>query len=178
MRGLLVEEDVFRVRYRCLADVSRWEGGEAVRLRVYLDTSVISAYFDERRPERRTDTLVFWQSLDHFDVYISELTEAELRETTDEALRQQMLALVRPFSLLPIDDEMHRLSREYLGRRVFSAATLTDALHVACAVISRQDVLVSWNFRHLVNRRRRALINQVNIALGYPTIEIVAPPEL
>lgn len=89
-----------------------------------------------------------------------------------------MLALVRPFSLLPIDDEMHRLSREYMGCRVFSVATFNDALHVACAVISRQDVLVSWNFRHLVNRRRRALINQVNIALGYPTIEIVAPPEL
>lgn len=55
---------------------------------------------------------------------------------------------------------------------------LEDALHVTVAVVSRQDVLVSWNFRHLVNRRRRALINEVNILLGFPTIEIVAPPEL
>ena len=53
-----------------------------------------------------------------------------------------------------------------------------DALHVAAAVLTRQDVLLSWNFKHLVNRRRRAQINEENISLGLPTIEIVAPPEI
>ena len=53
-----------------------------------------------------------------------------------------------------------------------------DALHVAIAVATRQDILVSWNFRHLVNRRRRALVNEVNILTGYPSIEILAPPEV
>ena len=55
---------------------------------------------------------------------------------------------------------------------------LDDAIHVAVAVLSRRDVLVSWNFRHLVNRLRRALVNEVNILAGHPTIEIVAPPEV
>jgi hypothetical protein len=41
-------------------------------------------------------------------------------------------------------------------------------LHVAACVLTLQDILVSWNFRHLVNRRRRALINEVNIARGLP----------
>jgi hypothetical protein len=53
-----------------------------------------------------------------------------------------------------------------------------DALHVAIAVAARQDILVRWNFRHLVNRRRRALVNEVNIVAGYPSIEILAPPEV
>jgi glycogen operon protein len=44
------------------------------------------------------------------------------------------------------------------------------AVHVAAAVLTRQDVLVSWNFRHLVNRRRRAQVNEVNISLGLPMI--------
>jgi hypothetical protein len=39
-------------------------------------------------------------------------------------------------------------------------------------------MLVSWNFRHLVNRRRRALINEANVLSGHPTIEILAPPEV
>jgi hypothetical protein len=39
-------------------------------------------------------------------------------------------------------------------------------------------ILVSWNFRHLVNRRRRALINEVNALMGHPGIEILAPPEV
>jgi hypothetical protein len=43
--------------------------------------------------------------------------------------------------------------------------------------MTRQDVLLSWNFRHLVNRRRRALINQVNISLDLPVIEIISPLE-
>jgi len=49
---------------------------------------------------------------------------------------------------------------------------------VAIAVAARQDILVSWNFRHLVNRRRRALVNEVNVLAGYPSIEILAPPEV
>ena len=49
---------------------------------------------------------------------------------------------------------------------------------MAAAVLTRQDVLLSWNFKHLVNRRRRAQINEENISLGLPTIEIVAPPEI
>jgi len=70
------------------------------------------------------------------------------------------------------------LAQEYVRRGVFSPATAVDALHVAVAVAARQDILVSWNFRHLVNRRRRALINEVNVLTGYPAIEILAPPEV
>ena len=55
---------------------------------------------------------------------------------------------------------------------------LNDALHVAAAVLHRQDILLSWNFKHLVNRRRRARVNDINISLGLPTLEILAPPEL
>ena len=53
-----------------------------------------------------------------------------------------------------------------------------DALHVAAAVATRQDILLSWNFRHLVNRRRRAMINDLNVAEGLPGIEIMVPPEI
>jgi hypothetical protein len=55
---------------------------------------------------------------------------------------------------------------------------MDDALHVAAAVLGRYDVLVSWNFRHLVNRRRRAALNSLNTSWGLPAIEIIAPAEL
>jgi hypothetical protein len=73
---------------------------------------------------------------------------------------------------------MRKLAASYLDAGTFTAATYNDALHVAVAVLMHQDVLLSWNFKHLVNRRRRAQINEKNISLGLPTIEIVAPPEL
>jgi len=148
-----------------------------MRMRIYLDTSVVSAHVDDRLPERRRATVDFWSRLAEYDVAISELTLAEIRATADTALRREMEELVRPFEVLPVEDESRRLAQEYVRRGVFSPATIEDALHVAVAVASRRDILVSWNFRHLVNRRRRALINEVNILAGYPTIEIIAPPE-
>ena len=149
-----------------------------MRLRLYLDTSVISAYMDDRMPERRWATLEFWGRLREFDVSISELTVTEVRATGAVGPRRQMEELIAPFEVLPVGEEDRALAREYVRRGVFSPATMDDALHVAVAVVSRRDLLVSWNFRHLVNRRRRALVNEVSISLGYPTIEIIAPPEL
>lgn len=149
-----------------------------MRLRLYLDTSVISAHVDERLPERRRATLEFWERLAGYDVAISELTLTEARATGDAALRERMLALLAGCRVLPIEEEARNLAREYVRRGVFSPATAMDALHVAIAVASRQDILVSWNFRHLVNRRRRALVNEVNVLTGYPPIEILAPPEV
>lgn len=113
-----------------------------------------------------------------FEVSISDLTAVELRETADARLRKAMEEIVQPFSVIRLNKEMQELARYYLEQGIFPPAVLNDALHVACAVVSRQDVLVSWNFRHLVNRRRRAMINEANATRGYPTIEIVAPPEV
>jgi predicted nucleic acid-binding protein len=146
-------------------------------MRIYLDTSVVSARVDDRLPERRQATVDFWNRLAEYEVAISELTLAEIRATADPSLRREMEESVRPFEVLRVEEESRRLAQEYVRRGVFSPATIEDALHVAVAVATRRDILVSWNFRHLVNRRRRALINEVNILAGYPTIEIIAPPE-
>lgn len=149
-----------------------------MRLRIYLDTSVVSAYVDERLPERRQATLEFWNRLRDYEVAISELTVLEIHATGDARFRAEMMRLVSSFCVLRIEEEARGLAHEYVQRGVFSPGTTEDAVHVAVAVVSRQDILVSWNFRHLVNRRRRALINEINILMGYPTIEILAPPEV
>jgi hypothetical protein len=148
-----------------------------VKLRVYLDTSVVSAYVDDRLPERKRATVEFWNRLGDYEVAVSELTVTEIQATGGPPIREQMTELIRPFSILPVE-EARRLAQEYVLRGVFSPGTMEDAIHVAGAVASRQDMLVSWNFRHLVNRHRRALINEVNVLMGYPTIEILAPPEV
>ncbi len=61
---------------------------------------------------------------------------------------------------------------------MFSPKVANDARHIAVAVLTRQDVLVSWNFKHLVNRQRRARVSQLNVSRGLPSVEIVAPPEV
>lgn len=77
-----------------------------------------------------------------------------------------------------MNTEMKNLAHSYIAAGVFTLTMFNDALHVAAAVLTRQDVLLSWNFKHLVNRRKRAKVNEVYISLGLPTIEILAPPEI
>jgi len=54
----------------------------------------------------------------------------------------------------------------------------SDALHVALATIGRVDVMVSWNFRHIVNLGRIRMFNAVNLEQGYGLIEIRTPREV
>ena len=149
-----------------------------MKLRVYLDTSVFSAYFDNRVRDRQRETEAFWARRQEFDLATSELGRDELRQASDPVQRRRLLGLLRGFTVLAVTEEMKQLGQRYVREGVFTATMLNDALHVAAAVISRQDVLLSWNFRHLVNRRRRAKVNDVNVEAGLPTIEILAPSEL
>jgi predicted nucleic acid-binding protein len=149
-----------------------------MKLRIYLDTSIISALHDSRDMARQRETVEFWNRLGEFEVAASELTQSELTQVADPALRGSFEAALQHVSLHHLTPEMRDLARRYVTEGVFSPAMFNDALHVAAAVLTRQDVLVSWNFKHLVNRRRRAQVNQLNIVAGLPPIDIVAPPEL
>ncbi len=149
-----------------------------MKLRLYLDTSVFSAYLDDRAPERRDLTLELWSRLGDFEVSTSEVARRELQDTPDLQRRSELLDLLNEVTVHPVTNETESLAETYLAAHVFSRKSIDDALHVAVCVLTRQDLLVSWNFRHLVNRRRRALINDLNVTRNLPTIEIVAPPEI
>ena len=149
-----------------------------MKLRVYLDTSVFSAYHDGRVPERQRETQEFWPRLDGFLASTSELARQELSQATDEALRPKLLQLLGQVVVHPLTEEMTVIARRYVEHGIFSPVMLNDAIHVAAAVVSDQDVLLSWNFRHLVNRRRRAEINALNASSGLRTLEILAPSEM
>ena len=149
-----------------------------MKLRVYLDTSVFSAYYDRRHPDRKTETEQFWKRLTMFEASTSEIAKMEILRTPNIELRSKMLQLFGLVTLLPVTEEMKDLAQNYLDANIFTSTMHNDALHVAAAVMTRHDVLLSWNFKHLVNRQRRALVNQLNISKGLPMIEIMAPPEI
>ena len=146
---------------------------------VYLDTTVPSAYFDERAPDRQRLTKEFWSSrLSDLSPSVSDLVIAEIRQTPDEERRAAILDLVGPLPALAVSDEAETLAQEYVGREVFPEKYLSDALHVAIATVHGVPNLVSWNFDHLVRLRTRREVNLVNALNGYMPIEILAPPEL
>jgi predicted nucleic acid-binding protein len=147
-------------------------------LRVYLDTSVFSARFDERAPERMRLTEAFFARLGEFEASTSVHTRDELGRTPDRRRRAELLELLENTNVIPVPSDAKSLAERYVEAGVFAHGDLDDAIHVAAAVLSQQSVLVSWNFKHLVNRRKRASLNSANVAWGLPEIDIVAPPEL
>ena len=76
-----------------------------------------------------------------------------------------------------LDDESRNLALKYIGEKVVGETSLADCFHIAIATISKADLLVSWNFKHIVNIHRIRGYNGVNLICGYPTIEIRNPRE-
>jgi hypothetical protein len=146
---------------------------------LYLDTSVLSAYGDERKPERMEETQTFWADrLPAFDAIISVLVLAEIRGTPDPVRRADIEGLAAGLEVLPILPEAETLAEAYLAHGVFTEKTRVDGTHVAIAVTHGAQYLASWNFKHLVKVTKRRQVNLVNALEGYQPIEIVAPPLL
>ena len=73
---------------------------------------------------------------------------------------------------------VYTLQQRYLEAGILTPKWEDDAFHVAMASIAECDVLVSWNFKHLVNYRKISQYNRINEALGYHMIEIRTPIEV
>lgn len=148
------------------------------KIRVYLDTSVISALFDERNPERQDLTKKFFDEIELFKVYISEVVLAEIDATEDAQLKVKLRNTAVSFEILSIDEESRRLANEYVKHDAIPAEYSEDALHIAISTLNEIDYLLSWNFRHIVKVKTRRMVNMVNLSLGYPDLKIVTPAEL
>jgi predicted nucleic acid-binding protein len=146
---------------------------------LYLDTSVLSAYYDERAKERQETTIKFWGDVLHnYKVFISEITVKELEDTKDEILRKKFMRLIKNFKVLKTNKKIRDLANAYVERGVFPEKYIDDAIHVAVASYYEISYLVSWNFEHLVKVKTRKSVNLVNILEGYKEIEIISPQEL
>lgn len=51
-------------------------------------------------------------------------------------------------------------------------------LHIALATLARVDVLVSWNFRHIVRLDKIRAFNAVNAERGLGDLSIYSPREV
>ena len=80
--------------------------------------------------------------------------------------------------LLPLTLEAESLAAAYMTQKIVPPKYASDATHVAIAVVHGIQVIVSWNFKHLVNLQRETGFNGVNLLQGYPSVRIISPLEL
>ena len=145
--------------------------------RIYLDTSVISALYDVRTPERMAQTKQAWILLADYEICISNIVLAELSNASEE-YKDIFLKAVENFIILDADEDVYKLATEYVSRGIFPEKYIDDAVHVAIASLNNIGILLSWNFTHLVKIKTRQMVALVNSEKNYLPVEIISPPEL
>ncbi|MBM3322465.1 type II toxin-antitoxin system VapC family toxin [candidate division WOR-3 bacterium] len=149
----------------------------ARKLLIYADASAIGGCEDD---EFKEDSRALWERF-RAGQHMLVLSEHTIRELMDAppAVRSRITEIPREHQVvLPDQPEADALAQAYLSHGALGPGSYSDALHIALATIRRVDILVSWNFRHIVNFGRIRLFNAVNIEEGFGTLEIRTPKEV
>jgi predicted nucleic acid-binding protein len=148
-----------------------------MKQRIYIDTSVVGGYFDE---EFKADTIPFFVRVKRGELtlLVSDLLEAELLRAP--AFVKELLLNIPDESKVKVklSPEAIELADRYIDAKVVGKTSRADCQHIAMATLSRADVLVSWNFKHIVNLDRIRGYNGITYQFGHQMIEIRTPKEI
>ena len=151
------------------------------KLKLYLDTSTISHLFADDTPEKMDDTNKFWEDVikGEYEIFISPSVIDEIEKCAQpkrDLLYQKLDEIT--FQILAKTNEVSLLAQEYIINGVLKEKSHDDCMHIAFAVVYSCDVIVSWNFRHLVNFKTVNKVKVVNAINNYREISIVTPTML
>ena len=154
---------------------------ENKKLKVYLDTSVISYLQQEDAPEKTRITLELWEKFkgNTFDVCLSDLTLLEVgncEEPKASFMRNKLDEI--PYSRLFIDSLVVELANDIVKIGILTENSIEDCQHIAVALINNCDIILSWNFRHLVNVKTIDGVRALSMIKGYKNINILNPMTL
>lgn len=145
--------------------------------RLYFDTSVFGGVYDIEFEEVSIQ-LFEKVRLGQIVCVYSDLTEGELFFAPERVKKFFKELPGEHMESLTVTDDALNLARAYISENVVGKTSFDDCVHIALATIHKVDVLVSWNFKHIVNVYRIRGYNSVNLRLGYSTLEIRSPREV
>lgn len=145
--------------------------------RIYLDTSVFGGLYDAEF-KKFTEPLFERIKKSEFEIIHSNITEQELENAPEKIKATVKLLPDNTTEYVKSDIETVNLAKKYIEEGVVGVTSYADCLHIALATKHNANILVSWNFKHIVNVVRIVGYNAVNISQGYKPIDIRSPREL
>ena len=148
------------------------------KLKLYLDTSVISHLFADDTPEKMDDTNKLWGDFVNgkYKIYISQVVIDEIEKCLEPKQSRMIEKLQQTdFEVLDETDEVKNLALEYIKGGVLKEKNIADCRHIAHAVVYNCDAIVSWNFEHLVNFKTINKVKVVNAIFHYKEMHILPP---
>jgi len=145
--------------------------------RVYVDSSAVGGKFNKRFAEQSKP---FWDAVERGEIMII-VSDVLIDELAGAPERARAFYRSLPETLIErvvSTEESDSLAKRYIADGVIDKAHIDDCRHIALATIAHADVLVSWNFGHIVNVDRIRGYNGINMKLGYSQIDIRTPYEV
>ena len=144
--------------------------------RVYTDTSVFGGVFDDEfaMPSREFFDLI---QQGRFELMVSDISRKEIADAPVNVrlLFDEMLSDMR---VVAIDEEILNLRDSFISAGIVGEKWADDAGHVAAAIVGGADLIVSWNFKHIVHFDKIRLYNAISLLNGYREIDIHSPTEV
>lgn len=147
------------------------------KLRIFVDTSVFGGCFDD---EFETASKKFFDKVKngHFIVVVSETIIKELEKSPPEVKKIFASIPESKLEIVSITTEIEKLRDAYIDHKIVSEKYFDDAEHIAVATVFNVDVIISWNFKHIVNFNRIKKYNGINLLFGYRELAIHSPSEV
>ena len=145
--------------------------------KAYIDTNVIGGCFDKEF-SILSNKLIDSFYKNKISLYISNLTEVEILNAPIKIKKFFFEILNNGIQVLNENNESLSLANLYISEKILSKNYLDDARHIAIATVSDLDLILSWNFKHIVNYNRIKQFNSINIREGYKEIDIFSPREV
>ena len=148
-----------------------------MKKRIYIDTSVVGGQFDK---EFSADTIPFFEAVENGQliIIVSDLLEVELLRAPQQVRDFLITIPTQQIENIKLTPEAAQLADQYIAAKVVGQTSRADCQHIAMATLTKADVLVSWNFKHIVNLDKIRGYNGINYQLGNNMIEIRTPKEI
>jgi predicted nucleic acid-binding protein len=148
---------------------------------MYLDTSVISHLDAPDVPEKMRDTRKFWEALKTGvgEVVVSDVVFDELNRCA-EPKRTVLAAYMDQIRYTHVHDspDALQLAERFIDFGILREKSRDDCRHIALAILSGCDIIVSWNFKHIVNPHTMKGVKVITTAEGYKDLLICTPTML
>jgi hypothetical protein len=134
------------------------------KLKLYLDTSVISHLHQPDAPDKMADTLLLWEEISRCTPEKQELLISYLSEIQ--------------YTIIHGESEIFNVADIIIQMGILRPKSYDDCVHIASAVISECDYIVSWNFKHMVNVKTINGVRAISLLHGYKQVDIIQPAML
>ena len=145
--------------------------------RVYVDTSALGGCFDPEFAEWSNGLMQDFRNR-LFKLLLSQVTATEPQDAPEKVQAVYAELLTLGAEIIEATESALELADAYQEHRILTPKFYDDGLHIAVATVGEADVLVSWNFKHIVRFDKIRLFNAVNLEYGYKPLPIFSPREV